>query len=210
VQGEGGINIPDAAYLAGLREICDAQNWLLMLDEVQSGIGRTGTWFAHQHTAIKPDVMTLAKGLGSGMPIGACLARGKAAEIFKPGNHGSTFGGNPLACRAALTTLETVEQEGLRDNAVQIGALLVDGFRQALHGVAGVVQIRGHGLMIGIELDRPCGDLVKQALAQGLLINVTSDKVIRLVPPLVINAAEAQQLIDGVTPLVKTFLAQAA
>jgi len=193
-----------------LREICDAQNWLLMLDEVQSGIGRTGTWFAHQHTAIKPDVMTLAKGLGSGMPIGACLARGKAAEIFKPGNHGSTFGGNPLACRAALTTLETVEQEGLRDNAVQIGALLVDGFRQALHGVAGVVQIRGHGLMIGIELDRPCGDLVKQALAQGLLINVTSDKVIRLVPPLVINAAEAQQLIDGVTPLVKTFLAQAA
>jgi len=210
VQGEGGINIPDAAYLAGLREICDAQNWLLMLDEVQSGIGRTGTWFAHQHTAIKPDVMTLAKGLGSGMPIGACLARGKAAEIFKPGNHGSTFGGNPLACRAALTTLETVEQEGLRDNAVQIGALLVDGFRQALHGVAGVVQIRGHGLMIGIELDRPCGDLVKQALAQGLLINVTSDKVIRLVPPLVINAAEAQQLIDGVTPLVKNFLAQAA
>jgi len=210
VQGEGGINIPNAAYLAGLREICDAQNWLLMLDEVQSGIGRTGTWFAHQHTAIKPDVMTLAKGLGSGMPIGACLARGKAAEIFKPGNHGSTFGGNPLACRAALTTLETVEQEGLRDNAVQIGALLVDGFRQALHGVAGVVQIRGHGLMIGIELDRPCGDLVKQALAQGLLINVTSDKVIRLVPPLVINAAEAQQLIDGVTPLVKTFLAQAA
>jgi len=210
VQGEGGINIPDAAYLAGLREICDAQNWLLMLDEVQSGIGRTGTWFAHLHTAFKPDVMTLAKGLGSGMPIGACLARGKAAEIFKPGNHGSTFGGNPLACRAALTTLETVEQEGLRDNAVQIGALLVDGFRQALHGVAGVVQIRGHGLMIGIELDRPCGDLVKQALAQGLLINVTSDKVIRLVPPLVINAVEAQQLIDGVTPLVKTFLAQAA
>jgi len=210
VQGEGGINIPDAAYLAGLREICDAHNWLLMLDEVQSGIGRTGTWFAHQHTAIKPDVMALAKGLGSGMPIGACLARGKAAELFKPGNHGSTFGGNPLACRAALTTLETIEQEGLRDNAVRIGGLLVAGFQEALQGVAGVVQVRGHGLMVGIELDRPCGDLVKQALAQGLLINVTSDKVIRLVPPLIINAAEAQQLIAGVVPLVKAFLVQAA
>ncbi len=210
VQGEGGINIPDAAYLAGLRQICDAQQWLLMLDEVQSGIGRTGTWFAHQHTAIKPDVMTLAKGLGSGMPIGACLARGNAADIFKPGNHGSTFGGNPLACRAGLTTLEAIEQEGLRENAVRIGTLLVDGFRQALQGVAGVVQVRGHGLMVGIELDRPCGDLVKQALAQGMLINVTSDKVIRLVPPLIINAQEAQQLIAGVTPLIKEFLVQAA
>ena len=210
VQGEGGINIPDAAYLAGLRDICDTQQWLLMLDEVQSGIARTGTWFAHQHGDIKPDVMTLAKGLGSGMPIGACLARGSAAEIFKPGNHGSTFGGNPLACRAALTTLETIEQEGLRENAVRIGTLLVEGFKQALQGVAGVIQIRGDGLMIGIELDRPCGDLVKQALAQGLLINVTSDKVIRLVPPLIINAEEAQQLIAGVTPLVKAFLAQAA
>ena len=180
-----------------------------MLDEVQSGIARTGTWFAHQHGDIKPDVMTLAKGLGSGMPIGACLARGSAAEIFKPGNHGSTFGGNPLACRAALATLETIEQEGLRENAVRIGTLLVEGFKQALQGVAGVIQVRGDGLMIGIELDRPCGDLVKQALAQGLLINVTSDKVIRLVPPLIINAEEAQQLIAGVTPLVKAFLAQA-
>ena len=211
VQGEGGINIPDASYLAGLRQICDDNGWLFMLDEVQSGIGRTGTWFAHQHTKIKPDVMTLAKGLGSGMPIGACLARGAAAEIFKPGNHGSTFGGNPLACRAALTTLETIEQEGLRENAIRIGALIVDGFKQALAGVAGVMQIRGNGLMIGIELDRPCGDLVKRALAQGLLINVTSDKVIRLVPPLIINAQEAQQLIAGVVPLVKEFLvAQAA
>ena len=210
VQGEGGINIPDAAYLGGLRQICDEQRWLFMLDEVQSGIGRTGTWFAHQHTAIKPDVMTLAKGLGSGMPIGACLARGNAAQIFKPGNHGSTFGGNPLACRAALTTLETIEQEGLRENALEIGALLVDGLRQALHGVAGVTQIRGHGLMIGVELDRACGDLVKRALAQGLLINVTSDKVIRLLPPLIINAQEAQQLVAGIVLLVKEFLAQAA
>ncbi len=210
VQGEGGINIPDAAYLAGLRQICDEHGWLFMLDEVQSGIGRTGTWFAHQHTAIKPDVMTLAKGLGSGMPIGACLARGPAAEIFKPGNHGSTFGGNPLACRAALTTLETIEQENLRENAIRIGNLIVDSLKQALANVPGVVQIRGDGLMIGIELDRACGELVRRALAQGLLINVTSDKVIRLLPPLIMNAQEAGQLVAGVVPLVREFLAQAA
>ncbi len=210
VQGEGGINIPDATYLAGLRQICDEHGWLFMLDEVQSGIGRTGTWFAHQHTAIKPDVMTLAKGLGSGMPIGACLARGPAAEIFKPGNHGSTFGGNPLACRAALTTLETIEQENLRENAIRIGDLIVDRLKQALVNVPGVVQIRGNGLMIGIELDRACGELVRRALAQGLLINVTSDKVIRLLPPLIMNAQEAEQLIAGVVPLVRELLAQAA
>jgi len=210
VQGEGGINIPDAAYLAGLRQICDAHGWLLMLDEVQSGIGRTGTWFAHQHTAIKPDVMTLAKGLGSGVPIGACLAAGPAADLFKPGNHGSTFGGNPLACTAALTTLETIEQEGLRENAVRIGELIVDSLKQALGGMPGVVQIRGNGLMIGIELDRSCGELVKRALAQGLLINVTSDKVIRLVPPLIMNAQEAQQLVAGVVSLVQEFLVPVA
>jgi acetylornithine/N-succinyldiaminopimelate aminotransferase len=210
VQGEGGINIPDAAYLAGLRQICDANGWLFMLDEVQSGIGRTGTWFAHQHTAIKPDVMTLAKGLGSGVPIGACLAAGPAADLFKPGNHGSTFGGNPLACTAALTTLDTIEQEGLRENAIRIGALIVDSLKQALDNMPGVVQIRGNGLMIGIELDRSCGELVKRGLAQGLLINVTSDKVIRLVPPLIINAQEAQQLVAGVVSLVQEFLAVAA
>jgi acetylornithine/N-succinyldiaminopimelate aminotransferase len=210
VQGEGGINIPDAAYLAGLRQICDANGWLFMLDEVQSGIGRTGTWFAHQHTAIKPDVMTLAKGLGSGVPIGACLAAGPAADLFKPGNHGSTFGGNPLACTAALTTLDTIEQEGLRENAIRIGALIVDSLKQALDNMPGVVQIRGNGLMIGIELDRSCDELVKRGLAQGLLINVTSDKVIRLVPPLIINAQEAQQLVAGVVSLVQEFLAVAA
>ncbi len=210
VQGEGGVNIPDAAYLAGLRQICDTNDWLLMLDEVQSGIGRTGTWFAHQHTAIKPDVMTLAKGLGSGVPIGACLAAGPAAELFKPGNHGSTFGGNPLACTAALTTLETIEQDGLRENAVRIGELIVASLKQALGGMSGVVQIRGNGLMIGIELDRSCGELVKRALAQGLLINVTSDKVIRLVPPLIMNAQEAQQLVAGVVSLVQEFLVPAA
>ena len=210
VQGEGGINIPDAAYLEGLRQICDANGWLFMLDEVQSGIGRTGTWFAHQHTAIKPDVMTLAKGLGSGVPIGACLAAGLAADLFKPGNHGSTFGGNPLACTAALTTLDTIEQEGLRENAVRIGELIVDSLKQALGSMPGVVQIRGNGLMIGIELDRSCGELVKRGLAQGLLINVTSDKVIRLVPPLIINAQEAQQLVAGVVSLVQEFFAVAA
>ncbi|MEK6664232.1 MAG: acetylornithine transaminase [Pseudomonadota bacterium] len=210
VQGEGGINIPDAEYLGALRQICDENDWLFMLDEVQSGIGRTGTWFEHQHTAIKPDVMTLAKGLGSGMPIGACLARGAAAELFKPGNHGSTFGGNPLACTAALTTLQAIEDEGLLPNASRIGQFIVDGLKQAFAGVAGVTQVRGHGLMIGIELDRPCADLVQRALAQGFIINVTSDKVIRLVPPLIMNEQEASALIAGVAPLVKEFLAQAA
>ena len=210
VQGEGGINIPDADYLGALRQICDENGWLFMLDEVQSGIGRTGTWFAHQHTAIKPDVMTLAKGLGSGVPIGACLARGAAAELFKPGNHGSTFGGNPLACTAALTTLQAIEDEGLLQNADRIGHFIVESFKQAFIGVVGVMQVRGHGLMIGIELDRPCGDLVKQGLAQGFIINVTSDKVIRLVPPLIINEQEASALVAGVAVLVKEFLAQAA
>jgi acetylornithine aminotransferase len=210
VQGEGGINIPDAGYLAALRQICDDNGWLFMLDEVQSGIGRTGTWFAHQHTAIKPDVMTLAKGLGSGVPIGACLARGAAADLFKPGNHGSTFGGNPLACAAALTTLQAIEDEGLRENASRIGQFIVNGFKQAFAGAAGVTQVRGHGLMIGIELDRPCADLVKVALTQGFIINVTSDKVIRLVPPLIMNEQEASTLVAGVAVLVKEFLAQAA
>lgn len=210
VQGEGGINIPDAGYLGALRQICDDNGWLFMLDEVQSGIGRTGAWFAHQHTAIKPDVMTLAKGLGSGVPIGACLARGAAAELFKPGNHGSTFGGSPLACTAALTTLQAIEDDGLRENATHIGQFIVEGFKHALAGVAGVTQVRGHGLMIGIELDRACADLVKRALAQGFIINVTSDKVIRLVPPLIMNEQEASALIAGVAVLVKEFLAQAA
>ncbi len=207
VQGEGGINIPSETYLAGLRQICDQRGWLLMLDEVQSGIARTGTWFAHQHTSIQPDVMALAKGLGGGMPIGACLARGAAAEVFKPGNHGSTFGGNPLACAAALTVLKAIEEEGLRENVLKVGAYLREQLATALTGVAGVVQVRGHGLMVGIELDRACGDIVKRALEQGLLVNVTSDKVVRLVPPLVITEAEARQLVDGLAPIIKEFLA---
>ena len=206
IQGEGGVRTPDAAYLRGLRRICDQHGWLLMLDEVQSGIGRTGKWFAHQHTGILPDVMTLAKGLGSGVPVGACLTAGKAAGTFKPGNHGSTFGGNPLACTAGLTTLNILEEDGLLAHAEKLGQFIRDGFAAQLQGVNGVKAIRGQGLMIGIELDKPCGDLVGKALAQGLLINVTADGVIRLLPPLVMSQDEAQQLLDTLCPLIEEFL----
>jgi len=177
-----------------------------MLDEVQCGMGRTGKWFTFQHSGILPDVMTLAKGLGSGVPIGACLAAGNAAGLFKPGNHGSTFGGNPLACVAGLTTLDIIEQDGLLAHADSLGQFIRQGFAAALQGVSGIRAIRGQGLMIGIELDRPCGDLVKQALAQGLLINVTADSVIRLLPPLIMSQDEAQQMLDILCPLVKDFL----
>lgn len=208
IQGEGGINIPrdGAAYLQGLRAICDKHGWLLMLDEVQSGIARTGTWFAFQHTGIKPDVMTLAKGLGSGVPIGACLATGAAAEVFTPGKHGSTFGGNPLACAAALATLEITERENLLENAETVGNQIANGMRAALTGVAGFVTVRNAGMMIGVELDRPCGELVRQALDAGLLINVTSDKVVRLLPPLIMSTDEAEQLVAKLSSLVKQFL----
>ena len=206
IQGEGGIRTLDIEYLQQLRQLCDEHNWLLMLDEVQSGIGRTGKWFAYQHTGILPDVMTLAKGLGSGVPIGACLAAGKAAGTFQPGNHGSTFGGNPLACTAGLATLNIVEQDKLLAHADSLGKFIREGFATALQGVHGLSEIRGQGLMIGVELDRPCGDLVKQALAKGLLINVTADNVIRLLPPLVMSQDEAQQLLDILCPLIKEFL----
>lgn len=210
VQGEGGVNIPKAAsaYLEALRQVCDAHGWLLMLDEVQTGIGRTGTWFDFQHTNIKPDVMTLAKGLGSGVPIGACVASGKAAEVFTYGKHGSTFGGNPLATAAGLATLDIIEQEGLRANAEKIGNLIREGFNAEFKDTKGVVIVRNAGLMIGIELDRPCGDLVKMALETKLLINVTADKVVRLLPPLVMNEAEAKELVQRLSVLVKAFLAQ--
>lgn len=208
VQGEGGIQIPPPAYLQELRRICDSHGWLLMLDEVQTGIGRTGSLFAFQQTGITPDVMALAKGLGSGFPIGACLAKGAAAEVFKPGNHGSTFGGNPLACAAALATLEAVEEQNLCQQAAEIGAFIRDGLSNQLAGTAGVVQVRGAGLMIGVELDRPCGDLVKLALELGLIINVTADSVVRLLPPLVMKRDEAQQVVDMLAPLIKDFLAQ--
>jgi acetylornithine aminotransferase len=209
IQGEGGINLSTMQYLRELRELCDRQGWLLMVDEVQCGLGRTGKWFVYQHAGIRPDVVLLAKGLASGVPIGACLARGAAAGVFKPGTHGSTFGGNPLACAAALATLEAIEEEGLMENADRIGAILLDGLRDALAGRPGVVEVRGHGLMIGVELEQPCGDLVGQALEAGLLINVTMDKVIRLLPPLVMNEAEARQVLSILVPLVRAFLAQA-
>ncbi|MFA6041060.1 MAG: aspartate aminotransferase family protein [Methylophilus sp.] len=208
VQGEGGVHIPAdmTAYLQGLRKVCDDNGWLLMLDEVQSGIARTGTWFAFQHTGITPDVMSLAKGLGSGVPIGACVAKGIAAETFTPGKHGSTFGGNPLATAAGCATLDIIAEEGLRENAVQMGNFICQQLAQAFAGNKALVNIRNAGLMIGIELDRPCADLVKMALAEKLLINVTADKVIRLLPPLVINQQEAQLLVDKLVPVVNKFL----
>jgi len=208
LQGEGGIHVADEAYLRKLREICDRRQWLLMIDEVQSGIGRTGKWFAHQWSGVVPDVMPLAKGLASGVPIGACLARGAAAQVFRPGNHGTTFGGGPLVSVAGLVTLEVIERDGLIANAARQGSAIMDGLRQALAGVAGVKEVRGMGLMIGVELDRPCGDLVRRALEAGLVINVTADKVVRLLPPLVLTDADAREIVSRLAPLVKAFLAE--
>jgi len=210
LQGEGGIHVADHDYLRKVRELCDRRQWLLMIDEVQSGIGRTGKWFAHQWAGIVPDVMPLAKGLASGVPIGACLARGVAADVFKPGNHGTTFGGGPLVSVAALTTLEVIEKDGLLANAARQGEAIVKGLARELSGVAGVKEIRGKGLMIGIELDRPCGDLVRRGLEAGIVINVTADKVVRLLPPLVFGDAESRELVARLAPLVKAFLAEAA
>ena len=210
IQGEGGINICGEDYLRGLREICDAHQWLLMLDEVQSGIGRTGTWFAFQHSGIKPDVMALAKGLANGVPIGACLTAGPAAGLFKPGNHGSTFGGNPLACAAALATLDIIEEENLMKNAVELGAFIRSDLAAKFAGNPGVKDIRVRGLMIGIELAHSCGELVQQALDAGLLINVTADNVVRLLPPLNFTHEQAGLLIDMLVPLILDFLSRQA
>ena len=206
VQGEGGIKIPPTDYLPQIRTLCDKNEWLMMLDEVQTGMGRTGKMFAFQHSGITPDIMTLAKALGNGVPIGACLAKGKAAEIFGPGSHGSTFGGNPLVCAAALAVIETLEKEQLCQQAEKLGKRLLDGFSQSLAGLEGISEIRALGLMIGIELDRPCTELVSRALEQGLLINVTADTVIRLLPPLVMNEQQADELVAKLTELVGAFL----
>ena len=206
IQGEGGINIADVGFQRGLRTLCDEKDWLLICDEVQCGTGRTGTWFGFQHAGIRPDVVTLAKGLGGGVPIGACLAAGKAAGLFKPGKHGSTFGGNQLATTAALTTIAVIEQDGLIDNAVVVGRLIREGLAQALAGRAGLVAIRGQGLMIGVELDRPCSELVSRALGVGLLINVTDEKVVRLLPPLNFSADEARELVSRLGALIGDFL----
>ncbi len=209
VQGEGGINSADIDFQRGLRALCDDRGWLLICDEVQCGMGRTGRWFAFQHAGIRPDVVTLAKGLGGGVPIGACLAAGLAKGLFKPGHHGSTFGGNQLATTAALTTVQVIENDGLIERAVVVGGLIRAGLAQALADCPGVVDIRGQGLMIGIELDRPCGELVNRALAAGLLINVTADKVVRLLPPLTLSVDEAHELVKRLAPLIRGFLAAA-
>jgi acetylornithine aminotransferase len=206
IQGEGGINPARIDYLQALRKFCDAKGWLLMIDEVQCGIGRTGKWFAHQWAGVLPDVMPLAKGLGGGVPIGAVVARGAAAKVFAPGNHGTTFGGNPLAMRAGLTVLNTMREEGLMENAAKMGALLSDGLTRELAGQSGVVEIRSHGLMMGIELDRPCADIAKQALTAGLLVNVTNDRVIRLLPPLIVNAEQIGMIVNILGPIVRSFL----
>lgn len=207
VQGEGGIRIPDKDYLNGIRDICNRHEWLMMLDEIQSGIGRTGEMFAFQHAGITPDVLTLAKGLGNGFPVATCLARGPAARVFQPGNHGSTFGGNPLACRVALTVLHILQKENIPARAGELGQKMLAGFQSALKGIKGVKSIRGHGLMLGIELEKPCKELVSLSLERGLLINVTAERVVRLLPPLIISDDEAGQIVAGVSQVVREFLA---
>ncbi|MCY4744462.1 aspartate aminotransferase family protein [Pelomonas sp. UHG3] len=208
IQGEGGINPARIEFLQGLRRVCDQHNLLLMLDEVQCGIGRTGKWFAHQWAGIQPDVMPLAKGLGSGVPIGAVVCGPRAADVLKAGNHGTTFGGNPLAMRAGVETLKVMAEDGLLANAAAVGATLRDGLAEGLAGEAGVVDIRGQGLMLGIELDRPCGVLLTRALDAGLLISVTADRVVRLLPPLILTHDEARQITAILVPLIKAFLAE--
>ncbi|MDA1116751.1 MAG: aspartate aminotransferase family protein [Proteobacteria bacterium] len=210
IQGEGGINVSRLDYLRGLKEICEHNDWLFMSDEVQCGLGRTGKWFVYQHAGIQPDVVPLAKGLASGVPVGACVVGNRAKGVFKPGNHGSTFGGNPLAMCGVVTTLDTVKDEGLLENAVKVGDAIRSGLASALGGLAGVTEIRGMGMMIGVELDRPCGEIVKTALARGLVTNVTADNVIRIVPPLVMSEVEGRQVVERLAPIVREFLQQPA
>jgi acetylornithine aminotransferase len=206
VQGEGGIRVPAGDYLGRVAALCDQHGWLLMLDEVQTGIARTGRWFGFQHSGIQPDVMALAKGLANGVPIGACLAGPKAAEVFQPGSHASTFGGNPLACSAALAVLRTITEADLVQRAAELGERLLHALRQGLGPLRGVVEVRGRGLMIGIELERPCAELVEHALAQGLLINVTAERVLRLLPPLILSDEQCDQLAADLCVLVGDFL----
>ena len=209
IQGEGGVNPMHMDYLRDVRQLCDERDWLMMVDEVQSGMGRTGKWFAHQWAGIVPDVMPLAKGLASGVPIGAVVAGPKAAHIFKAGSHGSTFGGNPLAMRAGLETLQIMEKDDLLGNASRMGAYLRTAFERELGNVKGFVEVRGQGLMMGIQLDRACGALMQRAVDAGLLLSVTADSVVRLLPPLILSQAEADELVSILVPLIKTFLAEA-
>ena len=208
IQGEGGINPATIEYLQAVRRICDSKGWLLMLDEVQCGMGRTGKWFAHQWAGILPDVMPLAKGLGSGVPVGAVVCGPRAAKVLGPGNHGTTFGGNPLSMRAGVETIRIMEEDGLLAQVGQVGDRLRAALQRELADQRGVVDIRGMGLMIGIELDRPCGELLGEAAQAGLLLSVTADRVIRLVPPLILSAAEADQIVAILCPLIKSFLAR--
>ncbi|GAB6033895.1 acetylornithine transaminase [Galenea microaerophila] len=205
IQGEGGIHVPQPGYLSALKKLCEQQQWLLMVDEVQTGIGRTGQWFAYQHEAIVPDVMTSAKALGNGVPIGACLARGQAADVLVPGTHGTTFGGNPLACAAALAVIETLEQENWIETIAQRGQAYLEQLQQALGHHPMVKQIRGRGFMFGIQLHQPCGQLVAQALEKGVLINVTREDTIRLLPPFVITDQELAQVTETLTTLINDF-----
>lgn len=209
VQGEGGINIPDLGYLRKLREICDQNDWLLICDEIQSGMGRTGRWFAHQHEGIQPDVMAVAKALGNGMPIGACLARGAAAKLIQPGSHGTTFGGNPIACRVGLTVVQEIERRNLVERAGELGATMLTAFEAALHNQPAVKDIRGSGMMMGIELTLPCAELVGKALDAGLLINVTAGNVVRLLPPYILTDDEAIEVVRRVSDLIIDFAQQA-
>ena len=206
IQGEGGIQPAPVDYLQAVRRLCDRQGWLMMVDEVQCGTGRTGKWFAHQWAGILPDVMPLAKGLASGVPIGAVVARGAAAEVLQPGNHGTTFGGNPLAMRAGLVTIAAMEEEGLLENAAKLGHQIMSGIERGLVNAPGLVEVRGQGLMIGVELDRPCGALVARALEAGLVLNVTADRVVRLLPPLIFRAEHAEQLVGTLVPMIRRFL----
>ena len=208
IQGEGGVNPMRAQYLQDVRALCDAQDWLLMIDEVQCGMGRTGKWFAHQWAGIQPDVMPLAKGLGSGVPIGAVVAGPKAANIFQPGNHGTTFGGNPLAMRAGVETIRIMEEDGLLENAATVGAHLRSALEKGLAGNPGLKEIRGQGLMIGVELNKPCGVITQRAADAGLLLSVTADSVIRLVPPLIMTTAEADEVAAILLPIITTFLTE--
>ena len=210
IQGEGGINVSRLDYLRGLKEICDQNQWLFISDEVQCGLGRTGKWFVYQHAGFQPDVVPLAKGLGSGVPVGACVAGGRARGVFKPGNHGSTFGGNPLAMTAVVTTIDTIKEDGLIANAARVGEVIRSGLAREFANTSGVAEIRGMGLMIGMELTRACGELVKQALDAGLVINVTADNVIRMLPPLIMTEAEGRMVVERLAPLVAGFLAHGA
>lgn len=208
IQGEGGIQPARIEYLKQVRALCDRKGWLMMVDEVQCGTGRTGRWFAHQYAGIVPDVMPLAKGLASGIPVGAVVAHGEAAHTFKAGNHGTTFGGNPLAMRAGLTTIDVMEEDRLLDNATAMGTLIMDGIRREMAGIAGLVEVRGNGLMIGIELDRPCSEIVGKALKAGLVLNVTADSVVRLLPPLIFNREQAELTVATLAPILRETVAR--